>query len=58
MVKLTHAAFLGVSITRSLACKINHFVENKSQATNALEDKMKKGKLDKLIPNLQLICKV
>ena len=29
-----------------------------SQATNALEDKMKKGKLNKLIPNLQLISKV
>ena len=29
-----------------------------SQTTNALEDKMKKGKLNKLIPNLQLISKV
>ena len=45
-------------LTSSLACKTKHFVQNKSQATKALKDRIKKGKLDKLIPNLQLIFKV
>ena len=37
---------------------MNKFVQNKSQATKVLEDRMKKEKLEKLIPNLQLIFKV
>ena len=37
---------------------MNHFVQNKSQATKALEDRMTKGKLEKIIPNLQIIFKV
>ena len=46
------------NITGSLACKTNHFVQSKSQATKALVDRMKTGKLDMLISNLQLIFKV
>ena len=46
------------NITGSLACKMNHFVQSKSQATKVLVDRMETGKLDKLISNLQLIFKV
>ena len=42
------------NITGSRACRFNHFVENKSQVTKVLEDRMKRVKLDKLIPNFLL----
>ena len=45
-------------IAGSLACKVKHFVQNKSQAAKAFEDRMKKGKFCKLIPNRQLIFQV
>ena len=37
---------------------MNHFVQNKSKATKALEDRMKKRKLDKIIVNFKLTFKV
>ena len=37
---------------------MNHFVQNKSQAIKALEDRMNKEKLNKLIPNLQPIFQI
>ena len=46
------------NLTGALACKLNHFVQNKSQATKAFEDRMKKGKFDKSILNLHLILNV
>ena len=36
-----------VNITGSIACKMNHFIQNASQATKVLDDRIKKGKLDK-----------
>ena len=33
--------------TGSLACEMNHFVQNKSQTTKALEHWIKKGQLEK-----------
>lgn len=44
--------------TGSLACEMNHFVQNKSQTTKALEHWMKKGQLEKLILNLLSIVRV
>ena len=46
------------NIAGSLAHKMSHFVQNKSQAAKALDVRMKKGELNKLIPDLQLIFKI
>ena len=36
-----------VNITGFTACKMNHFMQNTPQATKVLDDRIKKGKLDK-----------
>ena len=36
-----------LNITGSIAYKMNHFIQNTSQATKVFDDRIKKGKLDK-----------
>ena len=36
-----------VNITGTIACKMNHCIQNRSQAIKVLDDRIKKGKLDK-----------